>query len=73
MKHKVIFVSTANPQIFFKVDQKEFMIGRSKDCEVIVDDSSVSRVHARVKFLNGQYLLDSLGQNPTHVNGVSIK
>jgi len=73
LRPKIRFVSTHDPQIVYEVDQAEFLVGRLKDCAVLVNDPLVSRWHARVRFENGRYVLKNLGQNPTRVNEVLIQ
>lgn len=73
MRPKIKFVSTHDPQKVYEVDQAEFFVGRLKNCAVPVDDPLVSRWHARVRFENGRYILNNLGQNPTRVNDVLIQ
>jgi len=73
LRPKIKFVSTHDPQIVFEVDQAEFLVGRLNDCAVQVNDPLVSRWHARVRFDNGRYVLNNLGQNPTRVNDVLIQ
>lgn len=40
--------------------QQPFRIGRAKDCEVSIDDSSVSRYHAEGRFKHGQWWITDL-------------
>ena len=50
------------------------IIGRSVDCQVRLDDLTVSRVHARIERRSQGYLLIDLGsKNGTHVNGQEVK
>lgn len=45
-------------------------IGRSDECDVVLQDRQVSRFHARVVWNGDQYQLEDLGsKNGTHVNG----
>ena len=45
-------------------------IGRSPDAQIVLDDSSVSREHARLEMRSGQGTISDLGsQNGTTVNG----
>jgi pSer/pThr/pTyr-binding forkhead associated (FHA) protein len=49
-------------------------IGRGKTAEVSIDNSAVSRQHARLEMRNGKYLLTDLkSANGTFVNGRKIK
>jgi pSer/pThr/pTyr-binding forkhead associated (FHA) protein len=48
-------------------------IGRSGDNDVILDDPSVSRQHAKVRLEGQTFILHDLGAtNPTKVNGQEI-
>ncbi len=54
----------------YPLDQAEIIIGRSPDCDIVLDDRQVSRRHARVFREGDRYLLEDLGsKNNTHVNG----
>lgn len=47
----------------------ELTIGRAAGCQVSVNDTFVSQVHARVFVRNGQYMLEDLGStNGTQLN-----
>ena len=36
---------------------KEYLLGRSDDCDIVLDDPSVSRYHARISARNGVWQL----------------
>jgi len=49
------------------------VVGRSSDCQIVVDDPSASRRHAEILAEGGSYVLADLGStNGTHVNGVRV-
>jgi FHA domain len=53
--------------------QSELLLGRSRDCDVVLESSAVSRRHARLLFRDGQWVLCDLGsKNGTTVNGVGV-
>jgi pSer/pThr/pTyr-binding forkhead associated (FHA) protein len=58
--------------------QRPFMppsmtIGRDFSCEVIIDNLSVSRLHARISWDRGQFIVEDLGSaNGTTLNGQKI-
>lgn len=55
------------------LDSEELIIGRGKDCGVIVPDRQVSRYHARIRRTERGYLLQDLGsKNGTHLNGTEV-
>ncbi|MPW16814.1 type VI secretion system-associated FHA domain protein TagH [Paraburkholderia sp. CNPSo 3157] len=45
-------------------------IGRATDCTLVLPDQqrAISRVHARIEFRDGEYLLCDLGSNPSVLN-----
>jgi pSer/pThr/pTyr-binding forkhead associated (FHA) protein len=48
------------------------LIGRSRICDIIINDSSISRTHARI-VLNGNYTLEDLGStNGTYLRGYPL-
>lgn len=50
------------------------VVGRDQHCDLLIEDSSVSRRHAEFRKVNDSYDLCDLGStNGTHVNGESIK
>lgn len=52
------------------VQHSPFTIGRSPDCDAVVPDFRVSRVHARLSWEDGQYFLHDAGsRHGTFVNG----
>lgn len=51
----------------------KLMIGRSLDCDVVLDNIAVSREHASIEFAKGNYILVDLGSaNGTLLNGLKI-
>lgn len=49
-------------------------IGRSRECEVVVDDANVSRVHAELRPRGGAWVLSDLGStNGTRLDGRRIE
>lgn len=57
----------------FYMDGHSITVGRRQNCNIILTDASVSRRHAAMDMLNGQWLLtDMESTNGTFVNGVRI-
>ena len=53
--------------------QTPFRIGRSADNDLVLDDPSISRSHARIHFTGGGYVLeDQSGRGSTYVNGQRV-
>ncbi len=58
------------PSIRWPLERSQITIGRSPDCDIVLDDRQVSRHHALIRWENGQYIVQDLGsKNGTHVNG----
>lgn len=50
-------------------DQRS-VLGRHPDCDIILDQGAVSRQHAQITFIDGQYVIEDLkSRNGTLVNG----
>ncbi len=59
-----------DPNTVYETDQREFVLGRSEQCEIVINDPHISRVQARIRFESNRYYIENLGQNPTLVNGI---
>jgi hypothetical protein len=56
-----------------KVEKDRFIIGRSRNCDLVISSSKVSRQHAGVSRENGDYFIEDLGSpNGVWRNGVKI-
>ena len=64
----VRFRLKTDPDTYFETREKKILIGRSADCEIVVNDPHASRIQARISVNEEQYHLQSLGKNPTRVN-----
>jgi predicted component of type VI protein secretion system len=64
-------VVAGSPQ---RLSKRVTTLGRSKDCDVVVPDPNVSRVHAEVRHIGMDYYLVDMGStNGTEVNGQVVK
>lgn len=52
---------------------KDFEIGRDRECQLILNDQSVSRHHARIILENKRYYLYGTGSNGTYLNDIRIR
>ena len=51
----------------------QVIIGREADCQVQINASGISRHHARISYINGQWVIEDLqSANGTFVNGQRI-
>ncbi|RME91447.1 MAG: FHA domain-containing protein [Anaerolineae bacterium] len=58
------------PPQSFRFEQVEITLGRDPNCEVPLDDGTVSARHARLAYHHGQWWLEDLGStNGTLLNG----
>jgi adenylate cyclase len=58
----------------FPLGEEEVLIGRTEDNDLVLDDSSVSRKHAKIAKESGRYRLTDLGShNGTILNGELIQ
>ena len=57
----------------YRLGPKRVLIGRTAQCDITINDSSVSRKHASIESRDGRFLLQDLkSTNGTQVNGESI-
>ncbi len=58
------------PGKVYAINKTENIIGRDTTCDIVINDSEISRKHARLVINPGNYLLEDLGStNGTFVNG----
>jgi pSer/pThr/pTyr-binding forkhead associated (FHA) protein len=63
-------VSQDDPNTVYETDQRAFALGRSQECEIVIDDPHISRVQARIRFEGNRFYIENLGQNPVQINGL---
>jgi hypothetical protein len=51
---------------------EQMLVGRSSICDVVVDDVSVSRLHAWLIFRNGAWVVQDRSKNGTVLNGSRV-
>jgi len=59
----------------FSIKKKAITIGRDPDCDLVLpeEDTSISRQHARITLVDGQFILEDLDSaNGTFVNGQQV-
>ncbi|MCU0961761.1 MAG: SpoIIE family protein phosphatase [Pirellulaceae bacterium] len=69
--------SSGNPKsihpITLRGEQEEFVVGRHPECSLVIDAASISRRHARLTCLDGEYFVQDLqSRNSTYLNGVRV-
>jgi len=57
------------------LEEDSVVIGKKRDeADVIIDNSSISRIHARIYYADGEYMLEDLNStNGTFKNGLRLK
>ncbi len=57
----------------YRLGPKRVLIGRTDQCDITINDSSVSRKHVSIESKDGRFLLQDLkSTNGTQVNGKSV-
>ncbi|HMP08363.1 MAG TPA: FHA domain-containing protein, partial [Lacipirellulaceae bacterium] len=57
----------------FELDEGESVIGRSPECDVVLDVAAVSRRHAIISYVGDQFWINDTGsRNGTIVNGQRV-
>ncbi len=58
----------------WSVSQDEIVLGRDPECDIVLPDRQVSRRHAVIRRIGGEYVIkDCQSKNGTHVNGQQCK
>ncbi|MDC7235304.1 MAG: FHA domain-containing protein [Spirochaetales bacterium] len=63
-----------NAPLFIALEKEETLIGRSKECALILQAPSVSRKHSIIR-ISGRdvYLIDLSSRNGSYINGVKVE
>lgn len=57
----------------FPLEGTQWVLGRSPECDVVLEVAAVSRKHLVLRKQNGQYLVEDLGsRNGTYINGARV-
>ncbi len=57
----------------YSLDRAQTLVGRAPDCDLIVEDATVSRRHCLVMRFDGAYTVRKLGRGLTLVNGLLVE
>ncbi|MBI5052785.1 MAG: FHA domain-containing protein [Chloroflexi bacterium] len=57
----------------WSLSKDELIIGRGADCDVMIDDKTVSRHHAKIVRETDKWLLVDTSKNGVHVNGQAVQ
>lgn len=52
---------------------KTLVIGRSSQCDIIVPQNNVSRVHARISIVGGKYVFEDVSKHGSYIGGQLLK
>ena len=59
-----------NPGQVFPIEGQSAVMGRNPDCDIVLDEGAVSRQHARITNIDGQFYVEDQGsRNGTFLNG----
>lgn len=59
---------------WWSLTRKKISLGRDPTCDVVIQDTKASRIHAEIVYQDGQYfLIDKNSTNGTFVNGTRIQ
>ena len=54
----------------YMLDGERAILGRHPDCDIVLDAGAVSRQHAQIRVIDGEYFVEDLhSRNGTFVNG----
>jgi hypothetical protein len=57
-----------------RIAARPIVLGRQPDCDVVLNDSNVSRRHAEISVRDGEVVLEDLGStNGTRLNGAAVR
>lgn len=67
------YTTSGKGTVWMPLDKDVIALGRSKECELPIDDTMASRRHCEIrKLANGFSLVDLKSKNGTFVNGLPV-
>lgn len=56
----------------FDVSEERVVLGRAPDCNIVLEHAAVSRLHAKIEWVDGDFFIEDLqSRNGVRVNGQS--
>lgn len=66
------FEEATNPG-YIALSSGSYVVGRGKDCDIRLENPTVSRKHCIIKYREGHWLIEDLGsKNGVHVNDIAV-
>ena len=62
-------IHKSNPKKCHETQKTSFLLGRSKQCDIVIGDSKISDVQAKVGTKDNRYFIKNLGSDKISVNG----
>ncbi len=62
-------IQKSNPKKSHETRKASFLLGRSKECDIVISDPKISDVQAKVGTKDNRYFIKNLGSNKISVNG----
>lgn len=59
----------SNPKNYHETQKKSFLVGKSKECDIVIGDPQISDVQAKVGTKENRYFIKNLGSGKISVNG----
>jgi len=73
-KGRIVLTQPNGNEQSFDLAKTQISIGRDPVCDIVLSDSKVSRSHARLEFVDGEYIFVDLGSaNGSHLNGDPVQ
>ena len=73
LPHLVALQPGVEPACFVLIDDAQCMLGRASNCAVVVPFAFVSRIHSRIRLVEGHFqIFDGQSVNGTFVNGERV-
>ncbi|MBW2432766.1 MAG: FHA domain-containing protein [Deltaproteobacteria bacterium] len=62
-------IQKSNPEKYHQTQKTSFLLGRSKQCDIVISDPKISDVQAKVGAKDNRYFIKNLGSAKISVNG----
>ncbi|GIW79951.1 MAG: hypothetical protein KatS3mg105_1758 [Gemmatales bacterium] len=69
-----LFIRKGGPLGRYEINHDRIVLGRNPDCHIVISGTAVSRAHANIVRIDGQYFIEDMNsRNGTLVNNIPVK
>jgi hypothetical protein len=69
VRHMFKLVQKSNHQNYYETRKDSFLVGKAKQCEIVIADPQIADVQAKIGTKDNRYFIKNMGPQPISING----